>query len=551
MPQPETCAIAAPLCELGQQRWQTTILGLLGCAAVFFACVVLYTRHNSFPTVYHPDEFAKGRGIIGGGFKFTQPLLLTSTTGIVSWISGRHATVQEAVVVGRWVSAIFAALAIVLLAMAAAWQYGRWAGMAVAIALMSSHRLLVWAHYMKEDTALLLGLAVFLLTATLYWHRPTPRNLLILGMSCGLSIAGKYIGVLTIPLAWYVARAAERRDGVPSRAESRRRLWLFLAGCAGFLLIVQLPALRHPLDFLDDVFYEIRHPLTGHRGLSQPILWRSPFLRMYLFETPWWIIVPAGLYVAAMLARWRSQDVPRRLAVLFFGAYALCLLCSSIAEPRHLLPVVALSYFFAGLAIGGVAAVLPGGSVLRVPALALTAAALLWPFARYTRIYIEEFRQDTRAELLQWVRTKLGPDDAILAENYVGLPADESIQLGAFSEADRLKQHVEVCRFVPKAGSMEALHAEGWKYVAVAEPNYERYFDPAIRPSKRERAEYEQRRQEYQRLFDEAVLVFEAKPAIPMHSNTSPVVRVYRLRRGRVTPPPPEITAPTSRTTSR
>jgi len=502
------------------------------------ALVLLYTRHNDFPTVYHPDEQFKGKAIVEGKFKFTQPLLLTSTAGAASWISAQRHTVQQAVVVGRWTSAVFAALAVALLAWAAGWQFGPWAGVAVAVALGSSHRLLIWAHYMKEDTALLLGLAAFLLAVAAYCAKPTRGRLTLLGCACGLSLAGKYVGILTFPLAWYAVRSVARGQGGPidlgstgqRPAAESRSLGPFVMGCAAVLLLVQIPALLHPIDFFDDLYKEIRHPITAHRGLAQPRLWNSPFWAMYVNEVPWFVAALGGAFAVISAVRWRRQSVFIRVMLMLAGAYWLGLLCASFAENRHVLPVAALSHAFAGLALASVIEKLPRVFGIRAAALLVGAALFVVPSVRPARACLDEFRRDTRMVLAEWIARNLRPEDAVAFESYAALPDDDAMALGAFAPVARLKQRLVSAQFLPDLGRIEEIRALGCEYVAVAETSWARYFSPGVAPQRKHRGEFQWRREWYERLFKEAELVVEIRPGIDLHANSSPVVRLYRLR---------------------
>ncbi len=127
------------------------------CVVAAGFCLSLYLRHNDFPAAYHPDEANKGRAVVFNEWRFRQPLLLISTTWLTARLTGSDGSVQEAVVVGRWVSAFFATGAVVLLVLAAHRAGGASAAVLVAVAVPACPRLLVAAHYMKEDTALLLA----------------------------------------------------------------------------------------------------------------------------------------------------------------------------------------------------------------------------------------------------------------------------------------------------------------------------------------------------------------------------------------------------------
>jgi hypothetical protein len=492
------------------------------CIAAFAACMAIYTRCNTFPTAYHPDELYKGLAVVEGRHKFSQPLLLTSTTAAAAWITGESQTVQQAVIIGRWTSAAFAAFAVVLLALAAGAEHGVLAAFTVAVAVGSSHRLMVWAHYMKEDTALVFGLGAFLLAATLYWRRPSTRTLAMLGAACGLAIAAKYVGAITIPLAWLMARARTQPD-------SRPVVKPFVLACLAVLVVTHLPALLHQREFWSDLGSEIRHPLVGHRGVRRPILWASPYWGMYRHEVPWPVLLAGLAWVAVGLWSWRRQTGPRRLALAIPLLYGALLLVSAYCEPRHLLPVVVYNYYFAGLAVASGATALSRRPIMQGAIAGMAAAGLIALSVHQARPVYREFAHDTRETMRLWIAENLTATDKVAAESYAALPSDDWIRLGAFAPTDRLPQRVRTVRYLPDLGSLEKLRSEGFTHVVLAEPAWGRYFDPDSRPTQKHSAEFTERRSWYQRLFAEGELLKEVAPPIPTRSQASPTVRLYRL----------------------
>jgi hypothetical protein len=127
----------------------------LWSVALFIAAVVLHTRHNDFPWYYHPDEPGKVEQVLGmRGWNFHHPMLLLSTT---KWSAQMRGAMQEQAVVelGRTMSAIFTAGAIVALSLLAYRWKGWVACGAAGLSLLFHHQLFELSHYMKEDPALL------------------------------------------------------------------------------------------------------------------------------------------------------------------------------------------------------------------------------------------------------------------------------------------------------------------------------------------------------------------------------------------------------------
>ena len=82
--------------------------------ALFVTCLFAFTRHNSFPYYCHHDEPGKAEQLLSREFNFHHPLLLLLTTDLVRRARGVSDDYQQVAMSGRWVSATFAALSVVL-----------------------------------------------------------------------------------------------------------------------------------------------------------------------------------------------------------------------------------------------------------------------------------------------------------------------------------------------------------------------------------------------------------------------------------------------------
>ncbi len=70
--------------------------------ALFCAALWLYTRHNSFPFYYHPDEPGKVAQIQKGTRNFHHPQLLLTATDLTKQLARRDLDCQAVVEMGRW-----------------------------------------------------------------------------------------------------------------------------------------------------------------------------------------------------------------------------------------------------------------------------------------------------------------------------------------------------------------------------------------------------------------------------------------------------------------
>src|SRR2546423_1268909 len=195
--------IPSPLCNnqrvISQPRVSPHKLLLPALALLLFAaCLWLDTRNNTFPFFYHRDEPDKVAQLINNEWNFHHPTLMLATAKLAAHIFHVPSDEQQIVQTGRWVSAVFAAMAVTAFALLAFYYRGFFGFFAVAVMLALHHQIFELAHYMKEDTALLMGLAIAFLALGFFEQHRTPFGALLLGSACGLSLSAKYIGVVAV-----------------------------------------------------------------------------------------------------------------------------------------------------------------------------------------------------------------------------------------------------------------------------------------------------------------------------------------------------------------
>ena len=192
----------------------------LFCCVLFASCFFLYTRHNNFSPNFHPDEPTKGVQILLQSRNHRHPHLLLEGTEVALRLFGLARTPRNVMLTGRGVSAAYAALAVVALALVG-YRYAGLAGLllsGVSVGLCPS--LLLYAHYMKEDTALVLGIALTLLAALIFCTARSRRSrllgLVFLGAAAAVAASGKYVGVAAL-MAVSSSVVEEIRSSEPSR----------------------------------------------------------------------------------------------------------------------------------------------------------------------------------------------------------------------------------------------------------------------------------------------------------------------------------------------
>ncbi len=486
------------------------------CLVAFALTVWLSTRHNTFPFYYHPDEPGKTRQLLGGERNYRHPLLMLDTTQLVLDFLSDDPTRQEAVVVGRWVSAAFAGLAVVCL-VALGYQQVGWFG-AVAVALLTAlcPPLIDHAHYLKEDTALMAGVATALLAADLYARAPSRGLAILLGAACGVALSAKYTGVAMLV-------AAIRGGSVPRRAF----LWV-LAGCAATTGAINLRAMSELSALWQGFAYEGHHTFTGGSFRATQPVWSDKY---------WELISGAALnpvlralavgFIGYVAVTWRQRSAGERLMALFPIGFLLFMQLFPLKAARYLLPVLVSASALAALAIARLSAGAPWRRVLAVALLVFVAAWEGWA----VHTHLSRFEHDSREQLRAYVAGQLPATATIAQDRYGGLP---DVSIGHLVETDpRLTQQVRGVRSgdVFKLGTVAELRAAGVTHVVVSDRHMGQYRNAiASYPSSQVEARYARGRAFLDDLQRDGTLVWSApgswdSPGVPV----DPELKLYAL----------------------
>ena len=532
-----------PAADSSRARLPRLPLRLAAVALVFAAGLVLFTRHLDFGDRAHPDEPGKVRQVLVGGYNFFHPQLLLRTSEFTSRLAGRPSkkaykrlseTEKEAarhrvLIAGRFASATMAAGAAALLA-AAATRRGAFAALVVGGAVLLCPTLLVAGHFMKEDTALLLGVAAWTLAASGFVRRPGRKTAVWLGLAGGVAASGKWIGV-ALPLA------ALPMVLVLGGGLRTRRAWADAGVALGLALAVTLlvnyPAFGRPKDLFRGVDTEVAHVNDSHWGIIQ----NAPriYLRQLRDDCGAPVLLLAGVEVAAagwLLLKRRGDDRRRaaaRLVAPLVALLFLALLCTAkIAFPRYGLPTTTLLY--ATAAAGAITFGRTLASRLARPRFAplftaATALLLLAPTAVIrtadARVLLGHFAHDGRDDLLAWATANLPPGSKVLAEHY-------SLLDRAGGDADFTVTEQKRPFFYADAAEL-ARH--GYTHVALCDLWHGRYFDPAFSPTPELRDDVQRMRRRYGELFDgtAGTLLWAYQPPSPRAEFVDPAVSLYRL----------------------
>jgi len=497
-------------------------LALLFTALAF----LLFTRHRDFPFFYHSDESAKVEQVMTREYNFHHPMLLLTATGLWLGDSAARRDPQRTVEAGRLVSAAFSALAVGALVWLAMLRGGMLAALATGTLLALHQQLLELAHYMKEDPALLLGIALTFLALEGLRRRPSATRALLLGAACGVAASGKYLGVVALACALPVVLAAASLSGRQRAA----RLGLLLAGAAAVFALVNLPLLGNLAASRASLDREVGLVVEGSRGLSRSVP-HTIYLNIFADNTTPAIWLLLGVYYWRFGRTRREQDAVGWVIALFPLLLTIAFSFSPKTNDRYFLPLTATFYYLAALGLCElIEKVLPAWrpALVRRPALTAAAvflAAILLELPR-TRDVLRAFQHDDRRELAEYIAAHLPPDARIVQDERVILPSERNRRRDRIV-FDLPQEVVAGKNYAAELGDLEKLRADGFTHVAVTESSYGRYFLESMAPKAGAEGEYTQRRTFYERLFREGTLLFERPRGTVVYLH--PGLKLYRL----------------------
>ncbi len=488
--------------------------------ALFMGSLALHTRHQGFPYFYHPDEPGKVEQVISEDWNFHHPMLLLSATKVALEWNQKGRDEQSVVEAGRWVSAAFIASAIVALSLLA-FIWRDWAGALTAGAVLSlHHQLYELAHYMKEDSAMLMGLAMTFLAAAFYWQSPSRARAAFLGFACALAISGKYLGVLSLAVALPVLW----------RGKSRAAFLYFAIPLLATLIVVNLPLLTHLSTFEKSLSREMGFVVHGQRGMTRSVP-HSQYWSVFLDNSTPAIWLLLGVF---LVARWRERPmvtVAEWALIAFPFIYAIILSFSPKSNDRYFLPATAVITLLAVLGIEDAAHML-AGHVKRRTVLAGGAALLLifqvtgWSWSKPgIWQYDEAFQHDDIREVIAYLNTEIPKNAVIVTDNRVGLPDPKRKK-----EASRLgtvPQTILSGRFAADHGGVASLIEQGVSYVLVSESDYGRFQLGSLRPQKGGEKEFARRKSFYEELSRRGELLWERERGTMIYLH--PGIRVYKI----------------------
>lgn len=453
-----------------------------------------HVQHNDFPAFYHPDEYQKGVQVVTGTLNFHHPLLLLDGAGILLWMSGLPATADNAVVCGRWASAVYASLSLCVLGLFAWRRAGPIAALATVF-LVALHPLFYeLAHYCKEDPALLLGLCLGMLALDLFLEAPHSRRAAFLGLACGVAVSGKYIGIVMFlaALPWVIMRGK-------SAGTLGKLSMFFIFSFLLTVLAINFPFLKSPDQLGTNIAYELQAAQAGGaKGLTKDVP-HLKYVNAFQENVGWPLWLGLAIYAIGGFLRKAERRASDWMVLALPLGYAVLLSFSPKTSNRYFLAVSPFLILCASIGMVWLAEWAGKFSKqARILVLLTTLGSALvvqWQLSAPT---VRSFQHDSRKELAVWIANQLPAGCVVLAETRVSLGKPEVWP----NTTPRQDIHLHEVDFLPDAGTFDALSAQGVTHVAAIRTNYGGYLSKKRKPSPNQAELHRKRAEFYQKMLD-------------------------------------------------
>ncbi len=427
--------------------------------AVIFTIVVLgafafYTLSNDFSLVAHADEKKKVVQILDRTRNFNHPLLLLSTTQLLTDRWPGAATPDQVARVGRGVAAAFMAFAVGFLVLLAHRRAGAVAASTAAVLLLAVPMLFELGHFFKEDPALLFGIALTLWLLDRALEKSTLPRWLLVAVGCAIAASGKYLGALLIlPIGLFLFYRTR------GEKMTRRLGWLtaVLVVFPAAFAVLNLEMMRSLPTAHESVQREISRVREGGAKGKRKVP-HNDYLKTLKSNVPVPLLVLALGGVILAFRRGRDARFEQGIFLLALG-WLILLSFSPKVAPRYALPVVTLTVWLAASGVAWLWQIRsPGWVRVMTLLLALTGLGLQ---ARPLYRTIEGFATNNRDDLVRWLLVHSRPGDRIAQDDRVALQHQPEFQ----------GRKVLGSKYVADLGTIGQLRAKGVRWVVINDGN--------------------------------------------------------------------------------
>lgn len=417
----------------------------------FLIGLFLFGHKLNFNGFVHPDEPTKVYQIIEGEYNFHHPLLMLNSVRLIVEKVGGAKNYDFVMLVGRWSSAVFSAVAIALLVLSTGRLYGNLIALASGFFILSNPQLFDLAHYFKEDPSLLFGISLTLLSIVVYGDKRTPYAAAFLGVAAALAFSAKYAGIIVVPFVIFVIFANSSDN---KWRDFALMLVLFLICYA----LVNLPAFFSFNQLMGSFDNEIVR-LSAEKSPDPRSVPHGVYFKTYWENASPVLVGLLGVrFIQVVQSRFRLSPA-EWVFLLLPIIYLLIISFIPTVTKRYLLPI---SILFACASAAGLKPFL-NYKYARSLVAGLVIFSLFWQAPTLYR-FEESFSCDHNSQVLKYIEKNLPPESHVLVDDFNGLPkrleGTPKIECGFFSPEDTLY----------------ALRSRGITHVVVTQRRHRHFF---------------------------------------------------------------------------
>jgi hypothetical protein len=507
-------------------------------AVTFVASMFLNTVSNDFPYSYHTDELSKARQLMGSRLtlNYHHPLLLLEMTRVFLGQRALEMDPQAVVEVGRFASAVCGAVTTVALALAGYLVCG-FVGLVISATMTGlCFSMILASHFMKEDAALCMGVALTLLAGVAIARGVGQRRWVLpwaaLGAACGVATSGKYVGACTLAYALLAAalQAPRQCKLVMGRIAVLMASCLLVAVIINHSFFISLASMKMNEEAKGQIREAVAHGIGSHSEimLRQP---NSFIVTVLARESRPHVWLGLVLLLSFLVRGGETTRGAAVVTVLLAGlVWMVTLSLNRIPFQRYILPLVLQAHFLASLGFGVLLTRNNLSPRIRwAVALSLILAIGLWqglPCLSLAR----QFGDDSRQRVRNWIHENIPAGSGLAFESCIGLEtAGDTNRFPAAAVDFTREYHLRKMFFAADKRDIQTLKDKGVDYVAICGLAYERFFYPQVIAVETEKALLEQRRTFYRELSTSALQVYRDLSPYPTYGFTNPDIVIYKL----------------------
>ena len=386
---------------------------LLMAATVIYS--MLLASFSQQPAGSHPDEYGKINQIVSGKRNWNYPQLLLTNLQIAQSFYPR-AKKPALVMIGRYISNIYAAITVLLFAIIGWRLFGKVGAWLFFGAFAGNSAIMVSGRYVKEDIFVLFSIAVLSLALT--FDRTDINNVrdlrlaaLIGGLGCAFAISSKYIGIVFAVVFLFV-------HFYQRRSEWRANLLELALSFLVATLVINYDLLLEITSFLSGFEGEFEHATSTHDGI-----WFGELSNIYLHIIRQVIALAVLIAIPVFIALLRMTGCRRSVVgLLIFSlasifAYAAMIQSAPIKIPRYAFPLLVLLPLAFLIAAGEL---WRGTRTSWIRLLVVVPVMFFIYHVAWSSMTIaKEIKYDTRDQLFRYVTTSLQYKNALILTDSV------------------------------------------------------------------------------------------------------------------------------------